>query len=65
MRNAPASFSTARPVFDEMLTRGAQGTRASSRLDLAVELLAAILVDQIPLVEGDHEGPSGIDDGRR
>ena len=32
-------------------------------LDLAVEVVAPLLVDQVPLVERDHQGSSGLPDG--
>ena len=32
-------------------------------LDLAVEVVAALLVDQVPLVERDHQRPPGLADG--
>ena len=31
-------------------------------LDLALEVVAALLVDEVPLVVGDDEGPAGVDD---
>jgi hypothetical protein len=32
-------------------------------LDLAVEVVAALLVDQVPLVERDHQGAAGLAHG--
>ena len=32
-------------------------------LHLALEVVLALLVDEVPLVEGDHEGPAGLPDG--
>ena len=45
-----------------MLTRGAHGIWTSSSLDLALEVVAALLVEQVPLVVGDDEGAAGVDD---
>ena len=50
-----------RPVRAEMLTRGAQATWASSRLDLALQVVAALLVEVVPLVERDDHGPARLD----
>ena len=51
-----------RPVRAETLTRGAHGTWTSSRLDLALEVVAALLVEEVPLVVGDDQGAAGVDD---
>ena len=48
--SAGTSRSMCRPVRAEMLTRGAHGTRIELALDLALEVVAALLVDEVPLV---------------
>ena len=59
---AGTSRSMCRPVRAETLTRGAHGTCTSSLLDLALEVVAALLVDEVPLVVGDDERAAGVDD---
>jgi len=61
VRSAPASFSTADRVSADTFTRGAHCTRASSRLTSRSKRIAAVLVDEIPLVERDDEGTARFD----
>ena len=49
----------------EMFTRGAHGTWTQVLLDLALEVVAAVLVEQVPLVVRDHERAAGLEDLRR
>ena len=60
-RIAGASWCTARPVCAEMLTRARPGHPAQIALELALDLLAAVGVDQVRLVHRDHQCPAGVD----
>ncbi len=46
------------------MTRGAHGIRIELALDLALEVVAALLVDQVPLVVGDDQRAAGLDHHR-
>ena len=61
---AGTSFSMWRPVRAETLTRGAHWTWTRSRLDLPLQVEAALLVELVPLVVRDDAGAAGVDDHR-
>ena len=61
---AGTSWSMRRPVSAETLTRGAQVTRTELAVDLPLQVVAPVLVDQVPLVEGEHQRPAGLDHHR-
>ena len=60
-----ASLSTLRPVSAEMLTVRRPGERLDVALDLAVQVAAALLVGQVPLVVGDDQRLAGLLDHRQ
>ena len=59
--SARTSRSICQPVLAVMFMRGAHWTWASSLLDFAIQVAAAFVVEQIPLVEGEHQRAAGID----
>ena len=57
---AGCSRSTCRPVLRGDVDPGRPGELDQIPLDLPVQVAAALLVGQVPLVEGDQQGPPGL-----
>jgi hypothetical protein len=59
---AGASLSTARPGERRDVDARRPGDAGQLAVDLLGELRSPVLVDQVPLVEGEHEGAAGLHD---